>query len=429
MIKKFWGGLFGARPAEVLPPPAAPLPPGAFPVLPARDLLVQRRAAVNRIEQAAGTTRLHFERYYLGPLWRFAAWAQAFPAPEAGRGQPGGLLDYGLESALAALRIRQGRLLPPGTPPEEWVLKQALWTYAVFTLALLGAARSAPGLAAVTVSGGDGAAEWAWNPWGGAIGDNPEARRYRVAPRPGGDGGSVWPRGTGVLLVPYLLDAAALAWLHSDRRLYGMWFACACGETARAGVLAEIVAQAGDAAFGRSADVPLVRPVLPPSANAAEPPPVESIEAAAPPVAPVPPAVLAAQPERPRKAEVRAGAGNAPVSTPGGECLAWIVSGVQSGRIPCNEPEARVHGVPDGVLLASPEVFQDYAESVGSEDFEGIAESFLALNLHRRTRAGSNIQRYALAGRDACVNGLLLANPEAVFGAAAPGLNPLLERL
>jgi len=190
-------------------------------------------------------------------------------------------------------------------------------------------------------------------------------------------------------------------------------------------VLAEIVAQAGDAAFGRSADAPLVRPALPPSANAAEPPPMGCIEA----VAPAPPAALAVQPERPRRAEVRAGAGNAPVSTPGGECLAWIVSGVQSGRIPCNEPEARVHGVPDGVLLASPEVFQDYAESVGSEDFEGIAESFLALNLHRRTRAGSNVQRYALVGQDASVNGLLLANPEAVFGAAAPGLNPLLERL
>jgi Putative helicase/Putative conjugal transfer nickase/helicase TraI C-term len=411
MIKNLFGNVFGERPAaDDLPPVAASLPPEAFPVLPARDLLSRRRDLVNRIGDLADTTRPDFERYYLAALRRFAAWAQEFPLSAASP-QPGGLLDHGLESAAAALRIRQGRL-PPGAASE-------LWTYAVFTLALLRCARSAPGLAAVTVSGGDGGAEWAWNPWGGAIGDNPKARRYRVASRPGGDGDAVWRRGAGVLLVPYLLDAEALAWLLSDAPLYGMWFACACGETARAGVLAEIANQAEAEAFGLP---------IPPPANAAElrPVPVGRVESAAPPVAPVQPAVLAVQPERPRRA--KAVAENA-APTPGRECLDWIVAGVASGRIPCNQPWARVHGVPEGVLLVAPGILQDYAKSTGSADFEAVQRSFLKLGLHEKTPEGLNFHRYALSGHNAFVNGLLLADPQAVFGSSAPGLNPLLERL
>jgi len=53
----------------------------------------------------------------------------------------------------------------------------------------------------------------------------------------------------------------------------------------------------------------------------------------------------------------------------------------------------------------------------------------LKLKLHRRTAAGLNIHRYALCGGGSCVNGILLANPGAVFGEGAPGPTPLLERL
>lgn len=452
------------RPAAAVdsPPPAAiPSPPGTWPILSARDLLAGRRALVNRIEEAAGTTRPHFERYYLGALWRFAAWAQAFPLPEAGRGHPGGLLlDHGLESARAALLIRQGRLLPPGAPPEESALKQALWTYAVFTLALLGAARSALGLA-VTVCG-DGGAEWQWNPWGGAVGDHPGARRWRAEFRDARD-----RRGhpcAGLLLAPHAMDAGGLglAWLESDPVLFGLWLACACGDAARAGVLAEIVAEAGHGAAGRpeAGAIPQVVPCVdsPPGGPLALPDtllaggdgtvPAEVLvagsaklpqanpgaEAAgqdcagAPPADTEPPASRSARPAN-RTGKAKVGGGNAPVSTPGRECLAWIVSGVQSGRIKCNGPEARVHGVPEGVLLASPGVFQDYAQSAGGADFGKVQESFLKLKLHRRTAAGLNIHRYALSGGDSCVNGILLTNPGAVFGEAAPSPNPLLERL
>jgi hypothetical protein len=348
-------------------------------------------------------------------MWRFAAWAQEFPL-SAAHPQPGGLLDHGLESAAAALRLRRGRLLPPGAPPEESALKQALWTYAVFTLALLGAARAALGLV-VTVSGDGKADAWPWNPWAGAIGDNPDARWWQAGFAVRQD--CVTHPSAALMLAPHFLDAAALAWLQSDPALFMLWLACAGGDDARAGVLAEIVNQAEAKAFGLP---------IPPPANLAEPlpVPVERVESVAPPVMPVQPAVLAVQPERSRRA--KAVAENA-APTLGRECLDWIVAGVASGQLSCNKPWARVHGVPEGVLLVAPGILQDYAKSTGSTDFEAVQRSFLKLGLHQKTPEGLNFHRYALSGHNASVNGLLLANPQAVFGASAPGLNPLLERL
>lgn len=455
--------------ASALPP----LPPGAFPVLAARDLLAGRRMLVNRIEEAAATTRPHFERYYLGALWHFAAWAQQFPFPEGGRGYPGGLLDHGLESAKAALLIRQGRLLPPGAPPEESALKQSLWTYAVFTLALLGAAQPAVGLA-VTVSGDDATDSWAWNPWAGAVGNDPKARSYQVASTPGQEGGHLWRRHTGILLASHLVDAGGLAWLQSEPVLFRLWLATAYGDDAHAGVLADIITQAGwepacraDAAVPRVAGntgPPLGRKTdFDARASAKQSAPLDGSTAIIPPqpiaetslpslaatlgvdaesplrggnadseplVAPDPPTAVSPHPPRTEnRRSGNPGAGNSPAATPGRECLAWIVSGIQSGSIPCNERDARVHGVPEGVLLASPGIFQDYAKSVGGVDFDTVQRSFLKLRLHQTTSAGVNIHRYAVSGRGSAVNGLLLPDPKAVFGAAAPGLNPLLERL
>jgi hypothetical protein len=465
MIKNFILGKFAAGadkpPAAGLQPFSAP-PPGALAVLPARELLSRRRAAVNRIEELAGTTRPHFERYYLGALWRFAAWAQEFPL-SAGRPQAGGLLDLGLASASAALRLRQGRLLPPGAPPEESALKKALWTYAVFTLALLRAAASPVLAQRVTVFGG-GQAEWAWNPWDGAVGDNPEARWWRADGQYGRD--CVVPPSAGLHLAPRLLDADGVAWLQSDPALFMPWLACAGGGDARAGVLAEIVNRAVADAFGRAATdagpvrlaaAPASREGGGPSLRPVEKPPVhaQADDAESPTDAgrvadatmfpldgfgplehgggepgrgePVSPAAPAARPGHPAKAGAKKQQPAA--ATPGRECLAWIVEGVASGRLACNSRDARVHGVPEGVLLASPGIFQDYAKSVGRDDFVKIQDSLYRLKLHRRTSAGLNIHHYALAGQGTCINGVLLANPATVFGPGFPGPNPLLERL
>ena len=135
---------------------AYPPPTDTLPVLPPGELLAHRCAAVNRIEELAGTTPAHFEQYYLDTLHRFACWSQQRPASPNHYAHPGGLLDLAMETAAAALKIRQGHLLPPGAPPEEAVLKKDLWTFSVFTLALLGEAIKPTSEQTVTLFGETG---------------------------------------------------------------------------------------------------------------------------------------------------------------------------------------------------------------------------------------------------------------------------------
>jgi integrating conjugative element relaxase (TIGR03760 family) len=241
-------------------PPLHPLPSGALPILSVRELLLIRRESIARIEELAGTTRAHFECYYLADIARFAAWAQQLPASEAHHhAYAGGLLDHGLEVAVAALRLRQGYLLPPGAPPEEAVLKKDLWTYAVFTLALLHDAAKPAVDQVVTVHGMDGAT-WPWNPWVGALGDDPKAGGYEVAFRRRRDYRT--HRQAALLLAPRLFSPGGLAWLASDPAVFGAWLAYAGGDAGQAGVFADILAKADGESTARALgtdSAPLVR--------------------------------------------------------------------------------------------------------------------------------------------------------------------------
>ena len=158
----------GRAPALALPSDPAPRgPEGVRPVRSPQDLLLAHRERVNQIEELAGTTPLHFKRYYLAALRRFAAFVQEFPASEAHHhAHAGGLLDHALEVAVTALKLRRGYLLPPGALPEQAVHRQDLWTYAVFTGALIHDLGKPAVDMIVTVFDVRGRS-WRWNPWAG----------------------------------------------------------------------------------------------------------------------------------------------------------------------------------------------------------------------------------------------------------------------
>jgi integrating conjugative element relaxase (TIGR03760 family) len=231
-------------------PLSLPLPSGALPILSIRELLRHRRDFIAHIEELAGTTCAHFERYYLADLARFAAWVQQLPASEAHHhAYPGGLLDHTCEVAVAALRIRRGYLLPPGAPPEEAVLKKDLWTYAVFTLTLLHDAAKPAVDQIVTIHGADHTS-WPWNPWAGSLGDDPRAIGYEVAFRRQRDYQA--HQQASLLLASRLCSPEGLAWLASDPDVFGAWLAYAAGDVPRAGVFADFLAKADSESVARS---------------------------------------------------------------------------------------------------------------------------------------------------------------------------------
>jgi integrating conjugative element relaxase (TIGR03760 family) len=227
------------------------LPGHGLPILSPQELLGVRRELVNRIDELAATTAVHFQRYYLAALQRFARWVQQLPASEAHHhAHVGGLLDHALEVSVTALQIRLGYLLPPGGIPEDIARDRDRWTYAVFTGALLHDAGKPAVDQVVTLFDPTGREIGPWNPWSRDMPETPDAtyyrtdfnrqREYRVH------------ENAALLIAPRIIPSEGLAWLAEDRACFSQWLAYATGDTAHAGVLGEILSRADSHSVARS---------------------------------------------------------------------------------------------------------------------------------------------------------------------------------
>lgn len=135
--------------------------------------------------------------------------------------------------------------------------------------------------------------------------------------------------------------------------------------------------------------------------------------------------------------ERMAESGGAVDSDDGQRFLEWLRAEVTGRRITVNQADARVHVVPEGVLLVSPAVFKDYARAHGNiVSWEHVQKRFLKLKLHRRALDDTNIFHYCAERpggnhdnkKTGVVKGIVIADPATVFAAAAPPANPVLRR-
>ena len=121
-----------------------------------------------------------------------------------------------------------------------------------------------------------------------------------------------------------------------------------------------------------------------------------------------------------------------PPDDPGEAFLSWLVDGIVSRRLDYNNPGARIHVVPEGVLLVSPGLFQDYvmACDVSDEPWDKVQKRFLKLGFHERTANGMNVHRYAVTGqnRSTMINGILVRDVARIFKTGKPQPNPHLQR-
>ena len=121
-----------------LPRKSKPPRPECLPVKLPLDLLGQHSRIIREIQQLVGIPPPHWRTFYLDALLSYANYVQQLPASEAHHhAGMGGLLAHGLEVALHALRLRRAHLLPQGADTEDIVAKREVWTYAVFSAALL----------------------------------------------------------------------------------------------------------------------------------------------------------------------------------------------------------------------------------------------------------------------------------------------------
>ena len=109
--------------------------------------------------------------------------------------------------------------------------------------------------------------------------------------------------------------------------------------------------------------------------------------------------------------------------------MEWLRTGIEQGRIPYNEKNARVHVVPEGVLLVTPNIFKDFTDEWGGGRWDTVQKLFIKRKEHVRTATGENIHQYTLGGGSlqTVLSGFLLKDTALVFGEFIPEANQQIK--
>jgi hypothetical protein len=180
-------------------------------------------ATVQALHAASGSSAIHFAAVYQPLLQAVAEYVQQLPDP----GQPTRtVLEARVHAALGGLRRRRGRLLPPGAPAERIAQETEVWTYAVFSLALLRGLAPVVTAWRVTLWSAQAQPLGVWRLWDapGGLAQVPRAAAYTVQPALNPPEADATP-----LLIGALMPAAGLHWL---------WRAPAVGDAWRAALRA-----------------------------------------------------------------------------------------------------------------------------------------------------------------------------------------------
>lgn len=144
-------------------------------------LLKSHAPAIIEIRSLVGLPLRQWRALYQTTLENLADYLQELPASEAHHHtEPGGLLTHSIETAVQALRIRRGKLLPPNADAETITRYKDVWTYAVFTAALCHDIGKPLTDLSVELFNKRNHSIGAWSPFAGAMTTQENAVEYQV---------------------------------------------------------------------------------------------------------------------------------------------------------------------------------------------------------------------------------------------------------
>jgi len=334
-------------------------------------------------------------------------------------GRPGGQLQRGLTTALRALERRRGQILPRGAAPEIIGAQAHRWTYAVFVAALLrDVVRVREGCRVWMKKGAD--PPGAWDP---ALGSMRAcgAHAYAVESLPT----EMWSEPADPALAFQLFERCVPAlvqdWLNEDPALIVELRACLSGHADPAGAIGGLVecdasVRASTPAQGQVPACRLAPPVQTSAAMASAPPSpvVVSMDS--------PEFLEEVKPDE---------------STLARQFMAWLSQGLLGGNLAVNTPEALVHVVAEGLLLASPRIFREFTKQQGAgsapavDAAKRVQREVLREGWHLRTEGGVNILCYECRRSDhdiTRINGIVIRDPQR-FIQPLPAIDSTLRRV
>ena len=206
--------------------------------LPINELLAPYDNLLKLIHQQVGVPQTHWDAIYFQFIKNFAEQVQLLPASESHHHSgAGGLLTHSLEVGLNALKIRKGKVLPIGASSEVIQEQKELWSYAIFTAAMLHDIGKPLTDQIITI-----------------ISDKPERTLapltetlpiksvYRVEFRRGRKYRS--HENVALLLASKILPSPGLDWITSNNDVLDDWSYCLTGRKSEANALGDLVTQA-----------------------------------------------------------------------------------------------------------------------------------------------------------------------------------------
>lgn len=408
-------------------------PAGELPVLDFSSLVERTGTGhfVHALRAKLGFPPELFESSVRPVVAAFAEFVQLLPASESDHhAEPGGLFIHTMEVVAFALDYRRGQILPKGASPEAISGEAHRWTYAVFVAALLHDVGKPIADLCVYLRKGALAREL-WVPLAGPV-TACGATSYRFEFAPCDSRQSELHSKLPALLFNRFVPASIVDWLSADSALIRELVSCLSGvKAAEEGVLHRLVARA---------DAESVRRNLLGGSRAAVDAHAQARAAGTNATAPAPMQQPAVAPRRLGPGATSQVTDKAPEQAL--RFMDWLQAGLASGRLRFNESGALVHFVPEGMLLVSPRVFQEFAKVHGengrattagghaAHPGKGIQRQVLRAGWHLRADKGVNILTYQLVRGGRAVSqlsGVVIERPE-LFVNPVPPQNALLVR-
>jgi hypothetical protein len=107
--------------------------------------------------------------------------------------------------------------------------------------------------------------------------------------------------------------------------------------------------------------------------------------------------------------------------------LAWLKQSIERESVPINTPKARIHVLPEGLALVSPQIFRDF----DAANWSHAQKRFQKLRLHRKTPNDDNIWTCRVAGSrtQALLKAILIPDAAVALGVKLPPPNSAINLL
>jgi len=212
--------------------------PDGLVALSAKELLKPYGHLIGQIHQQVAVPETHWKAVYLQFIDNFAKQVQLLPASESHHhSSAGGLLTHSLEVGLNALKFRKSKMLPLGGTAEVIEEQKELWSYAIFTAAMLHDIGKP--LTDQRISIQDGKIEKMWQPLTETL---LEGTVYKISFRRRRKYRS--HENIALLLATKIVPIAGMNWITSNSEVLDDWTFCLTGRKSEANILGELVSHA-----------------------------------------------------------------------------------------------------------------------------------------------------------------------------------------